>query len=128
MPVGGGTTRAGLDGEYFANPNLEGEPAFTRRDVRVSFDWLEGEAGKGLPVGGATTPGMHDFPHDDFSIRWTGAVVPRFSETYTFRITGKDGVRLKLGRKVVVDSLGQGAIKEVAFPMATVEKITIEKE
>ena len=36
--VGGGFTGGGLLGEYFANPDLAGDPAFTRRDVRVDFD------------------------------------------------------------------------------------------
>ena len=112
-PLGGGTTKAGLRGEYFANTNFEGEPAFARRDMRIMHDWKEGPAGKGLPVGGATTPGMRDFPLDDFSIRWTGQVVARFSETYTFRITGKDGVRFKLGSKTLVDSLNRSVVKEV---------------
>jgi len=31
---------------------------------------------------------------DTFSVRWTGQVIPRFSETYTFRLTGDDGSRL----------------------------------
>jgi hypothetical protein len=35
MPLGGGTTKAGLYGEYFANPSFQGKPAFTRRDVRI---------------------------------------------------------------------------------------------
>jgi hypothetical protein len=128
LPVGGGTTRAGLDGEYFANPEFKGEPAFTRRDVRINFDWKEGGAGRGLPVGGATTPGMRDFPHDDFSIRWTGAVVPRFSETYTFRITGRDGVRFTIGGKTLIDSLDKGVTKSVEVPMKKGEKVDIVLE
>ena len=128
MPVGGGTTRAGLDGEYFANPEFEGGPAFTRRDVRINFDWKEGVAGRGLPVGGATTPGMRDFPHDDFSIRWTGAVVARFSETYTFYVTGKDGVRFTLGGKVVVDSLDEGGAHTVEVAMKKGEKVDLVLE
>ena len=125
-PTGGGTTRAGLKGEYFSNPDFKGAPAFIRRDVRITFDWKKGVAGHGLPVGGATTPGMKDFPHGDFSIRWAGQIVPRFSETYTFRITGKDGVRFKIGEKTLVDSLGASAVKEVAFgPMKAGEKYDI---
>ena len=112
-PVGGGTTAAGLRGEYFASPDFKGEPAFVRHDVRIDHDWKEGPAGKGLPVGGATTPGMRDFPLDDFSIRWTGQVVPRFSEAYTLRVTGRDGARFTFGGKVLVDSLKKGIVKEV---------------
>jgi hypothetical protein len=128
MPVGGGTTRAGLEGQYFANPEFKGKPAFTRRDVRINFDWKEGVAGRGLPVGGATTPGMAEFPHDDFSISWTGAVVPRFSEAYTFRITGKDGVRFKLGGRRLVDSLDKSGVHEVTAPMKKGEKVDLVLE
>ena len=124
-PAGGGSTRAGFDGEYFANPGFSGSPAFTRRDVRINFDWKEGVAGRGLPVGGATTPGMADFPHDGFSIRWTGAVVARFSEPYTFYVTGKDGVRFTLGGKVLVDSLDEGVVKEVTVPLTAGEKVDL---
>jgi len=125
LPVGGGTTRAGLDGEYYANPDFAGKPAFTRRDVRINFDWKEGVAGRGLPVGGATTPGMADFPHDDFSIRWTGQIVARFQETYTFHVTGKDGVRFTLGGKVLVDSLGKSVDAVVTHRMPKGVKISI---
>ena len=38
MPVGGGSTQVGFDGEYFANLDFNGEPAFTRRDPRIHFD------------------------------------------------------------------------------------------
>ena len=124
-PVGGGTTRAGLDGEYFANTAFAGAPAFTRHDVRIAFDWQAGVAGRGLPVGGASAPGMVDFPLDDYSIRWSGQLVPRFSETYTFRITGKDGVRFKIRQaggawKPLVDSLRAGVVQQAAFgPMTS---------
>jgi hypothetical protein len=124
-PLGGGTTKAGLLGEYFANGDFEGEPAFARRDVRINHDWKEGPAGSGLPVGGATTPGMKDFPTDDFSIRWTGQVVARFSEDYTFRVTGKDGVRFVLGGKLLVDSLGRGVVKDVVVPMKSGKKVDV---
>lgn len=119
-PVGGGVTRAGWVGEYFANAEFAGQPAFVRRDVRINHDWKEGAAGKGLPVGGATTPGMAAFPVDGFSVRWSGHLVPRFAETYTLRVTGKDGVRLRVREeggqwRTLVDSLAAAAVKEVTF-------------
>lgn len=124
-PVGGGSTKTGFRGEYFANTDFAGKPAFTRRDVRINFDWKEGAAGRGLPVGGATTPGMTDFPLDNFSIRWVGQLVPRFTETYTLRITGKDGVRFSLGGKTLVDSLGAGVVKEIEIPLKAGEKVDV---
>ena len=37
--VGGGFVDGGIQGDYFDNPNLAGSPAFSRRDVRIDFDW-----------------------------------------------------------------------------------------
>lgn len=33
-------------------------------------------------------------PADSFQIRWTGKIVPRFTETYTFYTQTDEGVRL----------------------------------
>ncbi|MDH3201709.1 MAG: PA14 domain-containing protein [Myxococcales bacterium] len=89
--VGGGLSDSGLLGSYYANPNLEGEPAFTRRDVRIAFDWRDVH-----PVGGSTAEPYRSFPTDGFSVRWTGRVVPRFSEPYRFVGEADDGIRIKL--------------------------------
>ncbi len=59
----------GVVGEYFANARLEGEPAFTRTDKDINFYW---ESGSPVP----------QLPDDDFSIRWTGYLVPPVSGTY----------------------------------------------
>jgi hypothetical protein len=88
LSFGGGFTNAGLLGQYFANTSLSGTPAFSRRDVRVDFDWGNGA------TGGSTSSGFRDVGADDFSVRWTGQVVPALSETYTFTTTSDDGVRL----------------------------------
>ena len=88
--AGGGFTAGGVLGEYFANPDMEGDPAFSRRDVRIDFDW-----GTRAP-GGSTSPDYARVAADGFSVRWTGQVVPKFSEPYTFTATGDDGVRLWL--------------------------------
>ena len=92
-PVGGGFLNGGLDGEYFANADLAGPPAFTRRDVRVDFDW--GTLGR---AGGSPSPGFRDVGSDQFSVRWTGRLSPRFSETYTFTLAADDGARLLVKR------------------------------
>ena len=116
-PVGGGFTAAGVDGEYFANPSFSGPAAFKRHDVRIHFDWQEGAVAgfAGLPVGGAPAPWLKSFPTDGYSIRWSGQLVPRFTETYTFRVTGYDGARFKLGpaggaATTLVDKLTQGGV------------------
>lgn len=89
---GGGLTDAGLRGEYFANPNLSGSAAFTRHDVRVDFDW-------GLAAPGGSTDAPYDgVGADGFSVRWSGQVIPRFSDLYTFITRADDGVRLSVRR------------------------------
>ena len=40
---------------------------------------------------------------DTFSVRWTGSVVPRYSETYTFYTQSNDGVRLWVDGKLLIN-------------------------
>jgi len=89
--LGGGFTSAGLLGDYFANPDLQGAPAFVRRDVRIDFDW-----GTTTAPGGSTNPALRQVGVDDYSVRWTGQLIPRFSEPYTLRLSTSDGVRLAI--------------------------------
>ena len=73
--VGGGYVASGIEGAYFPNAGLEGEPAFTRRDVRIDFDW-----GELSPIGGSLSQRYRSFPRDGFSVRWSGQLLPRFSQ------------------------------------------------
>lgn len=70
----------GLQGQYYDNSNFT-TLRLTRTDPTVNFNW-----GTGSPAGsiGANT----------FSVRWTGQVQARYSQTYTFYTTSDDGVRL----------------------------------
>lgn len=88
LAAGGGFTDGGIVGEYFANAELAGDPAFVRRDVRIDFDWLD------RSPGGSTSPSFTGVGADNFSVRWTGQIIPRVSQTYTFQLTGDDGARL----------------------------------
>ena len=89
--VGGGFTAAGVAGDYFANPDPAGPPAFTRRDVRLDFAWDAGAA-----PGGSTSPAFAAVPAGAFSARWAGQLVPQFTEPYTFVATADDGFRLRV--------------------------------
>lgn len=80
---------AGLRGEYFQNRDLTG-PLHARIDPRLDFRWE--------PFTGPA-PGLGDV----FSARWTGWILPRYSEEYIFRIRNDDGVRLWIGGRLVVD-------------------------
>lgn len=61
--------KPGVTGEYFANSGLEGEPAFTRVDENIDFYWESGSPAAGLDS-------------DNFSVRWTGYLVPPVTGTY----------------------------------------------
>jgi beta-glucosidase len=81
----------GLRGEYFANRTLSDAPALSRIDPSLNFSW-----GNGSP---ATS-----LPSDDFSVRWTGKLVPSASGHYLLSITGDDGYRLWLdGKRIFED-------------------------
>lgn len=72
-------TGNGVNGQYWSNIDFTGT-TMTRIDPTIDFDWGNGGPG---------TVGT-----DTFSARWTGFVVPRFTQTYTFYTTTDDGVRL----------------------------------
>jgi beta-glucosidase len=80
----------GLKAEIFANKNLDGAPALTRIDKEVNFDWGTGSPAPGVPV-------------DEFSVRWTGKLVPAASGKYHFGMIADDGVRIFLDGKLVAE-------------------------
>ncbi|MCU1383514.1 MAG: hypothetical protein JWL71_2211, partial [Acidobacteria bacterium] len=80
----------GLNGAYFPTATLTGTSR-TRVDPAVDFVW------------GAASPAA-GIPADHFSVRWTGQVLPQFSETYTFYTVSNDGVRLWVNGTRVVDN------------------------
>lgn len=76
-------------GQYFNNRFLAGNPALTREDAEVDFDWEEGSPGPGVGA-------------DDFSVRWTHTAY--FEEgAYRCTITTDGGVRLWLDDRLLVD-------------------------
>ncbi len=80
----------GLQGEYFTNVELSGEPAIRRVDAQVDFHWATGSPAPG-------------FPDDQFSTRWTGSLVANVSGRYALSLSSNDGGRLYLDDKLVVD-------------------------
>jgi hypothetical protein len=82
-------TATGLRADYFAGTNFD-TLALTRNDAQVDFSW-SGSPGTGVPS-------------NQFSVRWTGQIIPRFSQTYTFSIVSDDGVRLWVNGFLVIDN------------------------
>jgi hypothetical protein len=85
--------------EYYANGHLIGEPALTRQDASIDFEW-----GDGPPA-----PGILD---DEFSVRWTRTAT--FAEgLYLFRATVDDGIRVYLDGTLLIDEWQDGGRREV---------------
>ncbi len=80
----------GLRADYYDNIDLT-NLQFSRTDATVNFDW----------GGGSPSPAMAP---DTFSVRWTGKVQPRYSETYTFYTGADDGTRLWVNNQLVIDN------------------------
>ena len=108
VAVGGGWTNAGLSGAYYNNTTLSGPASFTRRDVRIDFDW-----GSTIKPGGSTAPGFSEIGTDNYSIQWAGRVIPRFAEAYTFKVLADDTFVLEL--KKSTDSAWTTVISQSAF-------------
>jgi glucan endo-1,3-alpha-glucosidase len=87
VPTAPGT---GLAGQYFDNMDFT-NPKLSRTDTVINFNW-----GSGSPV---STMGP-----DQFSVRWTGQVQPKYSETYTFYTNSDDGVRLWVNGQQIINN------------------------
>ncbi|MEM7410054.1 MAG: PA14 domain-containing protein [Myxococcota bacterium] len=97
---------APLSGDYYDGRNFD-TFVFQRDDVVIDFDW------------GGGTPDA-SVGNDEFSIRWTGTLIPEFSETYTFTATSDDGVRVFVDGTLVVDDWSVHAAREASGTIALV--------
>ncbi len=89
-------TGRGLAASLFANTTLTGTPAVVRIDPRLDWRW-----GIAAPASGLSA--------DGWSARWEGAIIPRFTETYTISVAADDGVRVWVdGVQVINDWRARG--------------------
>lgn len=82
-------TGNGLRGEYFDNIDFTNSKVI-RTDSTVDFNW--GSGSPNLAIAANT-----------FSVRWTGEIAAKFSETYTFQTTTDDGVRLWIDDQLIIN-------------------------
>jgi hypothetical protein len=83
-------TGSGLSGDYFSGTTLTTK-VLTRSDATVDFQW-----GTAAPAAGV--------PADNFSVRWTGQVSPRYSGSTTFFTSSDDGVRLWVNGQQLINN------------------------
>jgi hypothetical protein len=88
-----------LLGEYFNNLKLEG--AATRRvDAQIDLDWDQRKPIEGIG-------------EDNFSVRWTGQIVPPQSAIYTFSTRSDDGIRVWIDDKQIIDGWRNQSAREL---------------
>ncbi|MBD2682246.1 MULTISPECIES: PA14 domain-containing protein [Nostoc] len=102
-PVNNGN---GLKGEYFDNADFT-NLKLTRTDGTVNFLWGSGSPD---PLIGA----------DTFSVRWTGQVQAKYSETYNFYTRSDDGVRLWVNNQLLIDKFVNQSATEYSGSIALV--------
>ncbi len=87
----------GLSAEYFGNHQLQGDPAVTRTDSTVDFNWWDGAPADGIP-------------HDSFSVRWTGRIVPPVSGRYALGVRVFGMARLFVDDSLLLESSDRHAV------------------
>jgi phage tail-like protein len=80
----------GLKGDYYSGIHFD-KLLLSQTNSKVDFFWGSGSPDLLVPPG-------------DFSVRWTGQVRPRYSETYTFHTISDDGVRLWVDGRLIIDN------------------------
>jgi beta-glucosidase len=80
----------GLRSEFFLNPDLSGQPVFTRVDPNVDFLWNNISPAPGIPV-------------ENYSIRWSGYLIAPFDGDYRLGAASDGGFRLYLDGKLLID-------------------------
>ncbi len=84
----------GLVGTYYDGRNFE-HKVLTRRDPVINFDWNQQSPAAGLEA-------------EDFSVRWTGWLVPPTTGHYVLHLSVDDGIRLWLnGHELLNEWRGQ---------------------
>ncbi len=82
----------GLKGEYFNNKDLSGEPVFTTTDKIIDMNWSD------------KAP-RENIDDDNFSVRWTGELVPDKTATYQLGFVSTTNTRLYLNDSLIAKTI-----------------------
>lgn len=90
----------GWEGQYFTNPDLQGDPALVRDDATINFEW--GTGSPAAAIGG-----------DNFSVRWRRTVAFDAGR-YRFYARMDDGLRVRMDGQLLLDEWQDGSDRTVA--------------
>jgi hypothetical protein len=96
IPLAQASAEGGLRGEYFKGRGND-DPVLVRIDPKLDFQWGDGKPAPSVPA--------------DFRARWTGAVMPRYSEEYRFDGWGDDMLTVTLDGKKIIERGREGTLK-----------------
>ncbi len=117
----------GVWAEYFNNRDLKGEPALSRKEQQLNFDW-----GYGSPrdnKGGSPNPKV--VKTDEWSARWTGRLISPGDGWYDIGLKADNGVRMYLNEQLVINSWtaqipGQYNITQFEFKKDEIYDLKVE--
>ena len=88
----------GLMCNFYNGMNFE-QLVLQQKNTKLDFDWGFGSPDPAVKI-------------DAFSARWTGQILPKYSETYTFFINSDNGRRLWVNNQLIIDKwLGDWGIE-----------------
>lgn len=93
----------GLLGEYFADGAFNALGS-TRLDPGINFNWGQASPYTGDPMPQRWTDNLNQSWYVHYSIRWTGRIVAKHSETYTFHLTVDDGAMLWVNDQRIINN------------------------
>ena len=96
FPLSSGMAEGGLRAEYFKGRQLS-EPVLVRIDGKTEYNWGNNSPGPGVP--------------EDFSARWTGMLLPKYTEEYLFDGWGDDSLALFINDQSLFERGGEGRIR-----------------
>lgn len=96
----GDVCQQGLTATFFNNLYAEGDVALSRIDSTVDFNW------------DMASPAPGFVNEEDFSVVWSGQLIPPVTGEYTFCTTSDDGVILWFGDDAAIDKWQDQAVKE----------------
>lgn len=97
-----GKITEGLKAEYFENMNLSGKPKVTRIEKSINIS---------QHVGGP----FEGFVLDQYSVRWTGNIIPKADGKYALVAGANDGVRVWLDNQLIIDDWANHAVRTHAI-------------
>lgn len=101
-------TTSAWTGQYFSNPNLQGNPLLTRPDPTIDFNWANGPPDLNLPA-------------DNFSVRWVRWMSIDIAGDWAFTIVSDNGARLYIDDALVLDGWSDGPTTARSITLALTE-------